>query len=79
MKSEKVKLLEQKHVMQTYARFDLVIDRGKGCYVYDKAGKKYLDFITGIACVPLGHGNKYVANAISRQAEKLVQVSNLYY
>ncbi|MDD5503188.1 MAG: acetylornithine/succinylornithine family transaminase, partial [Candidatus Thermoplasmatota archaeon] len=42
-------------------------------------GKKYLDFITGIACVPLGHGNKYVANAISRQAEKLVQVSNLYY
>lgn len=79
MKSEKVKRLEQKHMMQTYGRFDLVIDRGKGCYVYDKEGRKYLDFITGIACVPLGHANKHIANAISRQAEKLVQVSNLYY
>jgi len=79
MKTEQIKKLEKEHVMQTYGRYDLVIDHGKGCYVFDKQGKKYLDFITGIACVPIGHANKYVTKAICKQAKKLVQVSNMYY
>jgi len=79
MKSEEIKKNEEKYVMQTYGRYDLVIDHGKDSYVFDKKGKKYLDFITGIACVPVGHANKYVNKAILKQAKKLTQVSNLYY
>lgn len=70
---------EEKYVMQTYGRFDPVIDNGKGCYVYDKHNKKYLDFMSGIACVPVGHANESVTKAITHQAKKLTQVSNLYY
>jgi acetylornithine/N-succinyldiaminopimelate aminotransferase len=58
MDANGVKQAEIEHVMQTYGRFDLVIERGKGAYVFDKDGKKYLDFIGGIACNPVGHGNK---------------------
>ena len=79
MKTEKIKSMEKEHVMQTYGRYDLVIDHGKGSYVYDKEGNKYLDFISGIACVPVGHANKEVSLAVSKQMDKLVQVSNLYY
>ncbi len=79
MDQKQIKRFEKKYVMQTYGRFDLVIDKGKGCYVYDKKGKKYLDFITGIACVPIGHGNKSVSNAVIKQVKKLVNVSNMYY
>ena len=79
MEIEKIKQLEKQHIMQTYGRFPIVLDHGIGPYVYCKEGKKYLDFISGIACVPCGHGNKEIAKAISEQAKKLVQVSNLYY
>lgn len=79
MEAEKIKQLEEKYVMQTYTRFNLALDHGKDSYVYDTNGKKYLDFITGIACVPAGHGNKVIAKAISKQAKKLIQVSNMYY
>jgi acetylornithine/N-succinyldiaminopimelate aminotransferase len=78
MKTE-IKSMEKKYIMQTYGRYDLVIDHGKGCYVYDKEGNKYLDFISGIACVPVGHANHSVTLAVSKQMDKLVQVSNLYY
>jgi len=79
METEKIKKLEEKYVMQTYGRYNLAVDHSKGCYVYDPNGKKYLDFLGGIACAPLGHGNEYVAKAIAMQAKKLVQISNLYY
>ena len=79
MKSEQIIGLEEKYIMQTYTRFPIVVDKGIGCYVFDKNGKKYLDFLGGIACNPAGHGNKEVANAIAKQAEKLLNISNLYY
>jgi len=79
MNEKEIKKLEKKYVMQTYGRFDLVIAKGKGSYVYDTKGKKYLDFITGIACVPIGHSNKSVSKAVINQVKKLVQVSNMYY
>jgi acetylornithine/N-succinyldiaminopimelate aminotransferase len=79
MEMNKIKQLENKYVMQTYGRFNLAIAKGKGSYVYDDKGNKYLDFITGIACVPLGHANKYVSKAIIKQAKTLIQVSNMYY
>ena len=79
MDAEKVKALEKEHIMQTYGRFDLVLERGEGCRVYDAKGKGYLDFIGGIACVPAGHSNPKVAAAITEAARTLLNVSNLYY
>ena len=79
MESNKIKQLESEHIMQTYTRFNLVVDHGKGCYIYDKDGKGYLDFLGGIATCSVGHGNKEVAKAISEQAKKLINITNLYY
>ena len=74
-----IKELEHQYIMHTYNRFDVVITKGKGCYVFDDKAKKYLDFITGIGCVPLGHANPAVSKAMAKQAASLMQVSNLYY
>lgn len=79
MNSKQVKELEKEHVMQTYARQDLVVEKGRGCYVYDKEGKRYLDFLGAIATCSVGHGNIKVANAIYRQAKKIITITNLYY
>lgn len=66
-------------VMNTYARFPIVLDHGDGCYVWDDAGKKYLDFAAGIAVNALGHANPKLVAAISEQAGKLIHVSNYYW
>ena len=79
MNAQKLIELEKKYIMQTYTRFNLIIDHGKGCYVYDKKGKKYLDFLGGIATCTIGHGNPEVANAICEQSKKLLNITNLYY
>jgi len=79
MNPAKVKQLEKKYVVQTYTRAKFVLDKGKGCYVFDKNKKKYLDLVGGIACTPIGHGNKYLAYHVFKQANKLLNVSNLYY
>jgi acetylornithine/N-succinyldiaminopimelate aminotransferase len=62
----------------TYATPGLVMDRGEGCYLWDAQGKRYLDFIAGIAVCSTGHAHPDVVRAIQRQAEKLIHVSNLY-
>ena len=77
--SEELKRLEKAHIMATYKRHDLVLERGEGCYVFDQGGKKYLDFVGGIATCTVGHANPEVTKAISEQANKLISVSNLYY
>ena len=48
------KALEQEHVLQSYGRYNLMLERGKGCYVYDPENNRYLDFITGIGVNALG-------------------------
>src|SRR5581483_465554 len=60
-------------------RFDLVLERGEGSYVWDANGKRYLDLGGGIAVCSLGHANAEIADALNEQARKLVHVSNLYY
>lgn len=77
--SHKLKKLEADHIMQTYKRLDLVLEKGQGCYVYDTDGKRYLDFVGGIATCTIGHSNPAITKAISKQAERLISVSNLYY
>lgn len=66
-------------IMKTYKRFDLNFKKGKGVYLYEKNGDKYLDFVAGIAVNALGHGNKKIIKAIKDQSEKLLHVSNLYH
>lgn len=66
-------------VMNTYNRFPIVLEKGDGMYVYDENGKKYLDFVAGIAVNSLGHNHKKLVETISRQAETLIHCSNLYW
>ena len=71
--------LGEKYVMKTYSRFPLTFEKGEGMYVYDENGKKYLDFVAGIAVNSLGHNHPKLVKAISEQASKLIHISNLYY
>jgi len=66
-------------VLQNYARYPLVLTRGKGCYVYDTEGHRYLDFIAGIGVNALGHAHPRILAVIREQAGLLIHTSNLYY
>lgn len=74
-----VRALENEYLLQNYARYPLMLDRGRGCYVYDPAGKRYLDFITGIGVNALGHAHPRLVKVIREQAGRLLHSSNLYY
>ncbi|SVA62191.1 uncharacterized protein METZ01_LOCUS115045 [marine metagenome] len=71
--------LTNKHVAQTYGRYPIGLVRGKGTAVWDASGKKYIDFVAGLAVDNLGHCPPTVVNAIRKQAGKLLHVSNLYH
>jgi acetylornithine/N-succinyldiaminopimelate aminotransferase len=71
--------LERAYLLQNYARYPLVLGRGKGCHVYDVSGKRYLDFITGIGVNALGHAHPRLTKVIRAQAGLLIHTSNLYY
>jgi predicted acetylornithine/succinylornithine family transaminase len=71
--------LEREYVLQNYARYALVLARGKGCYVYDTEGRRYLDFIAGIGVNALGHAHPRILAVIREQAGLLIHTSNLYY
>ena len=71
--------LEREYLLQNYARYPLVLARGKGCYVYDLEGRRYLDFITGIGVNALGHAHPRIVKVIREQAALLIHSSNLYY
>src|ERR671910_26793 len=76
---ESVKALEAEHVLQTYKRAPVVFVRGDGTRLFDDTGRSYLDFISGIGVVVLGHGHRGLSKVIADQAESLIQTSNLYY
>jgi predicted acetylornithine/succinylornithine family transaminase len=67
------------YLMNTYGRYPIVMVRGKGSWVWDSEGKKYLDFVTGISVNNLGHCHPNVVKAIAGQSRKLVHVCNLYH
>lgn len=71
--------LEKQYLFQNYARFPLVLTRGKGCYVYDASGKRYLDLIAGIGVNSLGHAHPRMLKVIRQQAARMIHCSNLYY
>lgn len=68
-----------KVIAKTYKRFPIVITKGKGCSLWNTEGKKYIDFVSGIAVCNLGHAHPKVSEALSKQADILLHVSNLYY
>ncbi len=76
---EAIATLEEKYLLNTYARYPLAIARGKGVYVYDVNGRRYLDFLTGLGVNALGHAHPRIVKAIRDQAAKVIHVSNLYY
>ncbi len=71
--------LSEEYVAHTYARYPVVLVRGKGTRVWDHEGKEYLDFVSGLAVCNLGHCHPRVLKTIQEQAEKLIHVSNFYY
>ena len=71
--------LEREYLLQNYARSPLVMARGKGCHLYDLAGKRYLDFLSGIGVNALGHAHPRIVKVIRQQAALLIHCSNLYY
>ena len=71
--------LEREHLLQNYARYPLALSRGKGCYLYDLEGRRYLDFLSGIGVNALGHAHPRIMKVIREQAGLLIHTSNLYY
>ena len=66
-------------IAATYKRFPVVMERGQACTLWDTRGRRYTDFVAGIAVCNLGHAHPRIADAVARQAGQLVHVSNLYY
>jgi acetylornithine/N-succinyldiaminopimelate aminotransferase len=66
-------------LLPTYKRPPIVLTHGRGAYVYDASGKKYLDFLGGIAVNALGHGHPRIVKVIRREALRAVHLSNLYH
>lgn len=66
------------HVMNTYARLPVGFERGEGAWLWDQAGKKYLDALAGIAVCGLGHAHPRIVRAVADQAAKVIHTSNLY-
>ena len=69
----------EKALLHTYNRYQVVLDRGDGVYLYDIDGKRYLDFCAGIAVFALGYNNKKYNDALKAQIDKLIHTSNYYY
>lgn len=69
----------EKALLHTYNRYQVVLDKGEGVYLYDINGKKYLDFCAGIAVFALGYNNKKYNDALKAQIDKVIHTSNYYY
>jgi acetylornithine/succinyldiaminopimelate/putrescine aminotransferase len=79
MLTEQIRSNEDRYQLKTYAKMPLSIERGEGCYVFDEAGRRYLDFYGGHAVVATGHCHPRVVQALKEQAEKLIFYSNVAY
>lgn len=75
----KTKEIYARHVANTYHKIPLVLAKGKGTYVFDEKGRKYIDFVGGIAVCSLGHCPAGIVKALRKQLGKLMHASNLYY
>ncbi|MGE5458415.1 MAG: acetylornithine transaminase [Methanococcaceae archaeon] len=69
---------ENKALLQNYKRYAVEFERGDGAYLYDSNGKKYLDFLSGIAVTGFGHNHPVIKGAVEKQLNKVWHVSNLF-
>jgi acetylornithine/N-succinyldiaminopimelate aminotransferase len=76
---EQIADLEKRYLLGTYARYPVVLTRGKGVFLYDIDDRRYLDFVSGLGVNALGHAHPRIVKTIREQAGKLIHVSNLYY
>jgi acetylornithine aminotransferase len=75
---EKVPATPEPHVMKTYGRLPMALSHGRGCWLWDTEGRKYLDGLAGIAVNTLGHGHPKLVPALQDQVSKLIHTSNYY-
>lgn len=78
MKTGQLKSLDSRFLLFAYSK-SVSVSRGSGSFLYDCEGKRYIDLISGVATCPVGHSNKAVVRAITSQAKKILNPSNLYY
>src|ERR1700704_1430633 len=76
---EQIAELERRYLLGTYNRYPIALTRGKGVFLYDLEGNRYLDFVAGLGVKALGHAHPRIVKTIREQAAKLIHVSNLYY
>lgn len=79
MNLEAIKKKETARLLPTYDRYQVLLRKGKGVYLYDASGRKYLDFLSGIGVNALGYGHPAISKVIARQAQLLVHSSNLFF
>src|SRR5215475_7155407 len=79
MQLDHVKELENRYLLGAYARYDLLVDRGTGAYLIDKANKRYLDLLAGIAVNALGYNHPRIKQVLRKQIKRPLHVSNLIY
>src|SRR6201991_1452601 len=77
--ADAVRQREKDYLLQNYGRYPLVLARGRGAWLYDVDGKRYLDLISGIGVNALGHAHPRMLRVLREQAAKLIHCSNLYY
>jgi predicted acetylornithine/succinylornithine family transaminase len=76
---ERVFRLDGEYLAQTYKRLPIAFGRGKGVFLWDLEGRRYMDFVSGVAVSVLGHADPELCGAISRQARKLIHMTNLVH
>jgi len=77
--TEQIMDRERRFLLQTYNRYPLVIARGKGVFLFDGDGQRYLDFVAGLGVNALGHAHPRIVKTIREQAARVIHLSNLYY
>ncbi|PYX96253.1 MAG: aspartate aminotransferase family protein, partial [Acidobacteria bacterium] len=74
---EEIADLERRFLLQTYQRYPVALSRGKGVFLYDLQGKRYLDFVAGLGVNALGHAHTRIVKAIREQSGRIIHLSNL--
>jgi predicted acetylornithine/succinylornithine family transaminase len=74
-----IKDLEEKYLFSTYKRYDAVLTHGSGAYLFDRSGRRYLDFLAGIAVNSLGYGHPRILKVLHEQGHRVMHCSNLFY
>jgi acetylornithine aminotransferase/acetylornithine/N-succinyldiaminopimelate aminotransferase len=70
---------ESQLLVPTYERYPVLFTRGRGVYLYDSKGKRYLDFLSGIGVNALGYGHPAIKKVVARQSQRLIHISNLFF